>query len=123
MITLTLFDIVVITSLRPTGETFNPTLKHQIKPKFTFDHPNFNNYIKDHHDTTEEVSDYERIVFSTLWLSHLILYSSSLHVAKKFIPLATQIHEKKDVCLSKLILGCLYESLEIFNVTSNHEQV
>lgn len=108
MITPTLFDIAVITALWPTGETFNLTLKHDIKPNFTFDHTSFRNYIKDHHEKTEEVSDYEHIAFLTLQLSHFIFCSISLQVAKKFILLATQIHDKKDIYLSKMILCCLY---------------
>lgn len=92
MVTPTLFDTVLIPGLRPTGETSNPTIKNQIKLNFTFDHPSFNNYIKDYHDKTEEVSNYEHIAFLTLWLSHFTFCSSSLQVAKKFIPLATQIH-------------------------------
>lgn len=113
MVTHILFYISSITGLQSTGETFDPTLKHQIKPNFTFDHPSFSNSIKYYHNKTKEVSDYEHIAFLTLWQYHFIFCSSSLHVAKKFIPLATQNHEKKDVCLSKLILRFLYESLGI----------
>lgn len=88
------FDLATITSLQPTGETFYLTLKHQINPNFTFNHPSFKNYIEDHHDTTKEVYDYEDIDFLTLGLSHFIFWSSSLEVAKNCIPLATQLHEK-----------------------------
>lgn len=92
MITLTLFNVVAITSLRPIGKTFESSLKKNIKPNFSFEHPSFNAYIKDHHDQIEEVYDYEHISFLTLWLSHFIFYSSSLQVAKKFVPLATQLY-------------------------------
>lgn len=66
MVTPTFFTMAAITSLRPTGETFDPLIKNKIKLSFTFDHPNFNAYIKDHHNQTEEVCDYEHISFLTL---------------------------------------------------------
>lgn len=113
MVTPTLFNIGVITGLRPARETFNPILMRQINHNFTFEHTSFSNYIKYHHDNTEEVSTYADIAFLTLLMSHFIFCSISLQVAKKCIPLATQLHEKKDVCLSKLVLGCLYESSRI----------
>lgn len=37
--------------------------------------------------------------------------SKSLQVAKKYLTLANQLHVKHDVCLSKMILASLYESL------------
>lgn len=111
MVNPTLFDVVVITGLWTIGETFNPLIKNQTKPIFTFNHASFNAYIKDHYEETEEFSDYEHITFLTLWLSHYIFCSNSLQVAKKFISLATQIHEQQNVCLNRLVLGFLYESL------------
>lgn len=93
MITPTLFDVVAIIGLRPIWENFNPTIRNKIKLSFSFDHHSFNAYIKDHHDQTEEVSNYEHIDFLTLWLSHFTFCSSYIHMAKKLISLATQFHE------------------------------
>lgn len=56
MITPTLFDVDVITSLILIGGFFDPNLKNKIKYSFSFRHPSFNAYIKDHHDQIEEVS-------------------------------------------------------------------
>lgn len=78
MITPTLFDMALIYGLRPTCDTFNPTLKSKIKPKFLFTQSGFDNYIEDHHEDTIEVFDYEHISFLTLWLSHFIFCSGSL---------------------------------------------
>lgn len=80
MVTPTLFYVDAITGFQPTMETFNLILKHQTKPKFTFDHPSFSHYIKDHHGKTEEVSEYEHIVFLTLCypISFFVLASSKL---------------------------------------------
>lgn len=55
----------------------------------------------------------EHTTFLTYWLSPYVFFSSSLQVAKKFIPLATKLHERKNVCLNKLVLCSLYESLAI----------
>lgn len=57
------------TGLRPSKDTFNPILKHKIKPNFSFTRPGFSNYIEDHHEDTEEISNYEHIAFLILWLS------------------------------------------------------
>ena len=40
-----------------------------------------------------------------------VFCSRSIQVAKNYRTLAYQLHEGKQVCTSKLILGCLYESL------------
>lgn len=62
----TLFDVVVIIGLRTIGETFNPLIKNQTKPRFTLHNASFNAYIKDHYEETEEFSDYEHITFLML---------------------------------------------------------
>lgn len=126
MITPTLFDVAGITGLWPICETFDPNIKNKIKASFSFNHHNFNAYMKYHHEQTEEVPDSEHISFLTLWLSHFIFYSSFIQVAKTFIPLEIQLHEGENVYLSKLILGSLYESLglsslELKNISSFDE--
>lgn len=67
MITLTLFDVVTITSLRPTSDNFDPTKRDEDTINFNTNHVSFGKYIEDHHNTTsEEVFDEEHIAFSTL---------------------------------------------------------
>lgn len=106
MVNSTLFELVAIFGLRPTRETFDPTLKTKTKPNFTFSYASYSAFIKDHHAFTDNIS---YIAFLRLWLSHFFS-SDSLQIAKKFIPLATRLQEKRNICLSKLILGNLYES-------------
>lgn len=103
--------MVTITSLRPAGDTFDPTLKNKIKPNFYFTCASFRNYIEGHHEDHEKVSDYKHIAFLTLWLSHFVFCSSSLQMVKKFIAFPTQVHEGRNIYHSKLILAYRYESL------------
>jgi hypothetical protein len=111
MITPTLLDVAGITGLKPTGQTFDPE-KHQSEFSFDFTRPAYGLFIIDHYDTsTTEVSDTEHVAFLTCWLSKFIFCSRSIHIPKKLTNLAIQLHEGKDICLSKLILGSLYENL------------
>lgn len=87
---------------------------------FSFSHPSFNEYIKDHHDQIKEVFDYKHIAFLTLWLSDFIFCSNYLKVAKTFIHLATQLYEWENVCLSRLIMGSLYDSLGLASPKLNY---
>lgn len=103
MITPTIFDIAAIVGLRPNQGKLWPRRIKKTKPNFTFAHPSYNTYIKDHYASTDNVSAQEHIPFLTCWLSHYVLCSNSLQVAKKFIPLATQLYERRNVSLNKLI--------------------
>lgn len=47
----------------------------------------------------------------TYWLSRYVFCTRSFQLAKKYVPLATQLYEGRKICLSRLILFCLYESL------------
>jgi len=79
---------------------------------FDFTRPAYGNFILDHHVTSStEMSDIEHIAFLTYWLSMYIFCSRSLQIPKKFTTLAIQLHEGRDICLGKLILGSLYENL------------
>lgn len=49
----------------------------------------------------------------TLRLSCYIFYCKYLKVAKRFVSVANQLHEGRDICLSRLILGYLQESLRL----------
>jgi hypothetical protein len=112
MMTPTLFDVAAITGLSPIGDTYDPTRASQ-NISFTSRENTFLKYIQQHHQSNqEEVSDVEHVAFLTLWLSHYIFCSKSLQVAKKFIPMAIQIHEGQQFGLGRLILGCLYESMQ-----------
>jgi hypothetical protein len=68
----------------------------------------------DHHDTENaKVSATEHVAFLSYWLSMYILCTRSIQVAKGYKTLTIQFHEGKNICLSKLILGFLYESLHL----------
>ena len=111
MFTPTLLDVVGLTGLKPTGHIFDPTDSGS-KILFDFTGLAYGNFIIDHRVTTSvEVSDKEHIAFLTYWLSMYIFCSRSIQVSKGFKTLAIQLHEGRDICLSKLILGSLYENL------------
>jgi hypothetical protein len=112
MMTPTLFDVAAITGLSPIGDTYDPAKASQ---NISFDptEKTFQKYIQENHEVgEEEVSDIEHVAFLTLWLPHYIFCSKSLQVAKKFIPMAIQIHEGQQFGLGRLILGSLYESMQ-----------
>jgi len=93
------------------GQTFDPD-NHHSEMSFDFSRLAYGNFIKDQHVTTNtDVSDKEHVAFLTYWLSMYIFCSRSIQVPKKFKIIATQLHEGRDICLSKLILGSLYENL------------
>lgn len=114
MLTPTLFDVAAIIDLRPTGETFNLNESDEDTINFDGNRASFSQYIKDYHVVDDnEVLDEEHITFLALWLSTCIFNCRYLKMAKRYITLANQIHEGKDVFLSQLILGSLYESLGV----------
>lgn len=111
MLTPTLLDVAGLTSLKPIGQTFDPD-SHVSELTFDFPRPAYGIFITDHHVTSSPtVSDKEHIAFLTYWLSMYIFCSRSIQIPKKFTTLAIHLHEGKDVCLGKLILGSLYENL------------
>ena len=111
MLTPTLLDVAGLTGLKPTGQSFDPD-SHDSDISFDFTRLTYGNFIKDQRITTSvEVSDKEHIAFLTYWLSMYIFCSRSIQVPKGFKTLAIQLHEGRDICLSKLILGSLYENL------------
>lgn len=110
MLTPTLFDVAAIIGLSPLGEVFDPTLS--IENTFSFSRASLQNYIEDHYNKDSvEVSDEEHITFLTLWLSYYVFCLGSLQIAKSYISLAIQIHEGRQVSLSKLLLASLYQAL------------
>jgi hypothetical protein len=112
MMTPTLFDVAAITGLSPVGDAYDPAKTTQ-SIEFDYKEKTFKKYIQENHQAgEEEVSDIEHIAFLTLWLSHYIFCSKSLQVAKKFIPMAIQLHQGQQFGLGRLVLGCLYESMQ-----------
>lgn len=110
MLTPTLFDVEGITRPNPLGKKF--TLIVETTNEFTIEGFSFKNFIIDNHKKQNvKVFGQEHISFLTLWISYYVLCSGSLQVAKKFIPLAIQLHEGQKISLSKLILAKLYQSL------------
>lgn len=112
LMTPTLFDIAAITSLRPTGETYDPNFMAEDTIGFDCNQATFTNYITDYHKKDiEDVSSIYHIVFFALWLSQCVFFLKSLQVAKKYMPMANQLHVGHKLCLSQMIMGYLYESL------------
>lgn len=111
VLTPTLLDVAGLTGLKHIGQTFNPDT-HSSELSFDFTRPAYGNFIIDHHNTSStEVSDQEHVAFLTYWLSMYIFCSRSIQIPKKFTTLAIQLHDGRDICLGKLILGSLYENL------------
>jgi hypothetical protein len=75
MLTPTLLDVASLTSLKPTGQTFDPD-NHFSELSFDFARPAYGNFIIDHHDTSSaEVSDIEHVTFLTYWLSNVHFFA------------------------------------------------
>src|ERR1044072_205201 len=115
MITPTLFEVAAITGLRPTGQTYDPTKFKDQKSIFDTNSTSFSAFI-DEHMGEDDVTDWEHITFLTCWLTFFVFCSGSVQVAVRFITLAIKLHKQEDICLSKLILASLYESLNIARV-------
>lgn len=112
MATPTLFDLAVITGLKPIGHTYDPEIDAMDTIAFSTTRAAYSMHIAHYHDKdTDVVSDVEHIAFLALWLSHFIFCSKSLQVAKKYLTLENQLHVGHDICLSEMILASLYESL------------
>ena len=63
-----------------------------------------------------EVTDWEHIAFLTCWLTFFVFCSGSVSVAVRFITLAIKIHKQENLCLNKLLLASLYESLNVARI-------
>ncbi|PNY08031.1 hypothetical protein L195_g004541 [Trifolium pratense] len=106
----TLLDVAAITGLSPLGDTYDP-FKASDTIKFDFRNKSYSKYIIENQKTDDEVSAEEHVAFLTLWLSQYVFCTQSLQVAKKYIPMAIQLHECQQFSFARLILGCLYESM------------
>lgn len=112
MMTPTLFDIVAITGVKPTGETYDPDFLSKDTISFDTFRASFTMHIAYYHDKDiKEFFKTEHIAFLDLWLSCCVFCLKSLQVAKKFLTLGNQIHDGRNIRLSKIILANLYESL------------
>lgn len=110
MVTPTLFDIVVITGLKPIGNTYDPDVESDESTALSTSRDAYSTHIAHYHDKdTDTVSNVKHIAFLALWLSHCVFCSKSLQVAKKHLTLANQLHSGHDVCLSEMIMVSLYE--------------
>ena len=109
MLTPTLLDVAAITGLKPIGETFDSN-EDDSEISFDFSRFAYGVFIMDNHDTKFfEVSAEEHVAFLNYCLSMYIFCTRSIQVAKGCKTLAFQLHKGKNICLSKLILGSLYE--------------
>lgn len=112
MVAPTLFDMAVIKGLKPTGYTYDPDIDSMDTIAFSTTRATYSTHIAHYHDKdTEAVFDVEHIDFLDFLLSHSVLCSKYLQVAKKYLTLANQLHAGHDVFLSEMILESLYESL------------
>ncbi|MCI24512.1 hypothetical protein A2U01_0045696, partial [Trifolium medium] len=111
MMTPTLLDVAAITGLRPTGGVYDLANANK-NIAFVINKEAYSKYVAEEQGREgEEVTDVEHVAFLTLWLSHFVFCSKSLQVAKRFIPMAVQIHEGCQFGLGRLILACLYEAI------------
>ncbi|PNY13487.1 hypothetical protein L195_g014311 [Trifolium pratense] len=110
MMTPTLLDVAAITGLSPIGDTYDP-FKASDTIKFDFHNKSYSKYIMENQKTDDEVSAEEHVAFLILWLSQYVFCTQSLQVAKKYIPMAIQLHECQQFSFARLLLGCLYESM------------
>lgn len=113
MITLTLFDITAITGLKPIGFTYSSST---LKPK----HPevvpiprqySINTFIKANMRMKGLVEAIEHVTFLHCWLTFYFFCSRTMQVPQYLLPIAQLLHEGTDLCLSKLFLANLYDSL------------
>src|ERR1044072_1969496 len=111
MLTPTLFDIAAIAGLRPTGQVFDPAKIKNPRDFFDFQKTGLNSFLAENMATGPEVSDKEHIAFLTYWLNFFVFCPSSLQITVSCSNLAIQLHQGKDICLAKLILAILYDSL------------
>lgn len=91
MITPTLFDITTIDGLLPIGVDFYPTKVTSIDSPFSFFRLAYNSFIEYHRKATHDISMHEHITFLTYWLSRYVFCARSVQVAKKYMPIATQL--------------------------------
>ena len=108
MISPTLFELVAIASLRPTGFTIH----FDVEPDYVKAH-NFNNskpsysaFIRNNVDALlTPVFDDEHVAFLFYWLNALVYCGRSLQMQQRYYPLAIMLHEGHQLYLAKLIIA------------------
>lgn len=70
----------------------------------------YSNFIS-HQSKSTDLSDEEHVAFLYYWLSHYFFCTKSLQVTKGYFNLACLLHKGYLVCLSKLFLVSLYDSM------------
>jgi predicted acetyltransferase len=78
MLTPTLLDVAAITSLKPTGKTFDHE-EYESELSFDFNRFAYEIFIKEHHNTeSAKVTDEEHVALFTYWLSMYIFCTRSI---------------------------------------------
>lgn len=113
MITPTFFDIAVMVGVRPIGLDFDPAKVTRTDLAFSFSWTTYCSFIEDHQEASKNIFVQEHIIFLTYWLLRYVFSTQSIQVAKTYMPITTQLHEGRKICMSRLILNGLYESLAL----------
>src|SRR4051812_24795372 len=112
MVTPTLFNVAAITGHRPTGKTFDPNFMDTDTIQFNKATVTYTAFIQQYHnETNPDVSNEEHIAFLALLLLKIVFFSKFKQVAKRYLCMANQLNAGKELNLSQLILGFLYENL------------
>lgn len=107
MVTPILFNITTILGLWPSGEDY----KSSAKTDFKFSSNAYSTFIGDRRGSGGIVDACEHIAVLTYWLCCYVFCPRGIKISKMYIYMATLLHEGVNVCLNKLILESLYESM------------
>lgn len=111
MVTLTLYDVVAITALPPTGEDFPPptsTLANTAKIDTT--NMSYKAFVVNNTRQTDEISKEEHVAFLMRRLSSFVFCCRSFQVHSQMQVFAQLLHEGHKLNLCKLLLGHLYSA-------------
>ena len=112
MISPTLYDMAFLTGLPPTGETYLPDMIPTVSISgIDLSNKTYSAFVKRNMGTGDSVSEGEHVAFLMYWLCAFIFCTKSLQVAMAYQDLAILLHLEKPLCLSKLLLATLYDSL------------
>ena len=112
----TLFDVATITSLSPLGADILTTMEIRIGRRYAIDitTSTYSTFISNSMDRAEDpVTDKEHIAFLFYWLNAIIFYSQSIQMkANTYLPLVAFLIEGRLLCLAKLLLSQLFDTLD-----------
>ena len=112
----TLFDVATITSLSPLGADILTTMEIRIGRRYAIDitTSTYSTFISNSMDRAEDpVIDKEHIAFLFYWLNAIIFYSQSIQTkANTYLPLVAFLIEGRLLCLAKLLLSQLFDTLD-----------